>query len=104
MPIGQVTRGTTGTNRLRRVDRWIAQLPALRRAEAPLVVDLGYGASATPLFLALLLLHMLCYMPTVGLATATAFHLLKNKEREFPLVRVCGSRSAGSRSPETGRP
>lgn len=47
MPIGQVTRGTTGTNRLRRVDRWIAQLPQLRLASVPLVVDLGYGASAT---------------------------------------------------------
>ncbi|MEP6480108.1 MAG: class I SAM-dependent methyltransferase [Rhodoglobus sp.] len=47
MPIGQVTRGTTGTNRLRRIDRWIAQLPALRRAAEPLVVDLGYGAFAT---------------------------------------------------------
>jgi hypothetical protein len=47
MPIGQVTRGTTGTNRLRRIDRWVAQLPALRRATDPLVVDLGYGASAT---------------------------------------------------------
>ena len=45
-PIGQVTRGTTGTNRLRRVDRWIARHPALRRAADPLVVDLGYGASA----------------------------------------------------------
>jgi hypothetical protein len=47
MPIGQVTRGTTGTNRLRRIDRWIATLPTLRRAQRPLVVDLGYGASAT---------------------------------------------------------
>jgi hypothetical protein len=47
MPIGSITRGTTGTNRLRRVDRWIAQLPAFRRAADPLVVDLGYGASAT---------------------------------------------------------
>ena len=47
MPIGSITRGTTGTNRLRRVDRWIAQLPAFRRATDPLVVDLGYGASAT---------------------------------------------------------
>jgi nucleoside transporter len=46
---------------------------------------------STPLFLALLLFHMLCYMPTVGLATATAFHLLTDKEREFPLVRVCGT-------------
>jgi nucleoside transporter len=34
---------------------------------------------------------MLCYMPTVGLATATAFHLLKNKENDFPLVRVFGT-------------
>lgn len=47
MPIGSITRGTTGTNRLRRIDRWIAQLPAFRGAGTPLVVDLGYGASAT---------------------------------------------------------
>ncbi|WP_251450740.1 class I SAM-dependent methyltransferase [Microbacterium sp. Marseille-Q6648] len=44
-PVGRVTRGTTGTNRLRRIDRWIARHPALRRAADPLVVDLGYGAS-----------------------------------------------------------
>jgi SAM-dependent methyltransferase len=43
--VGQITRGTTGTNRLRRVDRWIARQPVLRRAADPLVVDLGYGAS-----------------------------------------------------------
>lgn len=45
-PVGRLTRGTTGTNRLRRVDRWIARLAALRRAQDPLVIDLGYGASA----------------------------------------------------------
>ncbi|HYI50759.1 MAG TPA: class I SAM-dependent methyltransferase [Microbacterium sp.] len=45
-PVGQVTRGTTGTNRLRRVDRWVARHPSLRRASDPLVVDLGFGASA----------------------------------------------------------
>ena len=44
--VGRPTRGTTGTNRLRRVDRWIAQLPALRAAHEPLVVDLGFGANA----------------------------------------------------------
>lgn len=44
-PAGRATRGTTGTNRLRRVDRWIAHLPAFRRAADPLVIDLGYGAS-----------------------------------------------------------
>ncbi|MGV8969907.1 MAG: class I SAM-dependent methyltransferase [Microbacteriaceae bacterium] len=47
MPIGQITRGTTGTNRLRRVDRWIAHLPVVAKTSDPLVVDLGYGASAT---------------------------------------------------------
>ncbi|MGY2898835.1 hypothetical protein ACVKXF_001458 [Curtobacterium sp. PvP017] len=47
MPIGNVTRGTTGYNRLRRVDRWIASLPALRRTDDPLVADVGYGASPT---------------------------------------------------------
>src|SRR5947209_7943677 len=41
---GRVTRGTTGTNRLRRVDRYLAASPALRRPAAPLVVDLGFGA------------------------------------------------------------
>lgn len=44
-PEGRPTRGTTGTNRLRRVDRWIAHLAELRRATDPLVVDLGYGAN-----------------------------------------------------------
>lgn len=46
MPIGTITRGTTNTNRLRRVDRWMQELPILRTTDDPLVVDLGYGASA----------------------------------------------------------
>ncbi|PPG27852.1 SAM-dependent methyltransferase [Pseudoclavibacter sp. RFBG4] len=50
MPLGRLTRGTTGTNRLRRVDRWIAAHPALRSAQRPLVVDLGYGASGATAF------------------------------------------------------
>ncbi|WP_405372489.1 MULTISPECIES: class I SAM-dependent methyltransferase [unclassified Microbacterium] len=48
--VGQVTRGTTNTNRLRRVDRWIARHPVLRRADDPLVIDLGYGASGVTAF------------------------------------------------------
>ncbi len=49
-PIGSITRGTTNPNRLRRIDRFIAELPVLRAVEAPIVVDLGFGASAiTPL-------------------------------------------------------
>ncbi|MDR5698238.1 class I SAM-dependent methyltransferase [Agromyces aerolatus] len=50
MPVGSLTRGTTNTNRLRRVDRWIAAHPVLRRADDPLVVDLGYGASGVTAF------------------------------------------------------
>ncbi|WP_406094242.1 class I SAM-dependent methyltransferase [Streptomyces sp. NBC_01013] len=46
-PIGTATRGTTNPNRLRRMDRWIAAThgPVLRRADAPVAVDLGYGAA-----------------------------------------------------------
>jgi len=46
--LGLPTRGTTNANRLRRVDRWIVatQVARLRDAARPLVVDLGYGASA----------------------------------------------------------
>jgi nucleoside transporter len=46
---------------------------------------------STPLFLGCLLLHMLCYMPTVNLASATAFHLLDNREKQFPLIRLFGT-------------
>ncbi|MBX7265075.1 class I SAM-dependent methyltransferase [Micromonospora sp. Llam7] len=46
-PLGEVTRGTTNPNRLRRVDNWIVETcaGALRAAPDPLVVDLGYGAT-----------------------------------------------------------
>jgi hypothetical protein len=46
-PVGTVTRGTTAPNRLRRVDRWLVGVHGglIRAAhEAPLVVDLGFGA------------------------------------------------------------
>jgi hypothetical protein len=47
-PVGAITRGTTGYNRLRRSDRWLMHSArvrtALSAASDPLVVDLGYGA------------------------------------------------------------
>jgi SAM-dependent methyltransferase len=44
--VGTITRGTTNPNRLRRIDRYIAALPILRRTDDPIVADVGYGASA----------------------------------------------------------
>lgn len=50
-PIGNVTRGTTNPNRLRRIDRWLSGPQAWRLradvAESGLarVIDLGYGGS-----------------------------------------------------------
>ncbi|WP_422935522.1 class I SAM-dependent methyltransferase [Sinomonas sp. P47F7] len=55
-PVGNVTRGTTNPNRMRRVDRWITGAHARRLRSfprAPLAVDLGYGghpATAVELF------------------------------------------------------
>ncbi|MEZ0340217.1 class I SAM-dependent methyltransferase [Mycobacterium sp. pV006] len=47
-PLGAITRGTTGHNRLRRCDRWLIHsadvCTALQSTPDPLVVDLGYGA------------------------------------------------------------
>jgi nucleoside transporter len=49
------------------------------------------GSTSPTLFLLFLLFHMLCYMPTVGLASATAFHLVNDKEKEFPIIRLFGT-------------
>lgn len=54
-PVGVPTRGTTGFNRLRKADRWLAHHPAVRATfdaasssgRRPLAVDVGYGASHT---------------------------------------------------------
>ena len=42
--VGRATRGTTSPNRLRRVDNWVACLLGPGLSDAPLVVDLGFGA------------------------------------------------------------
>jgi hypothetical protein len=67
MAEGRITRGTTGVNRLRRMDRFIAAHATLRRASDPLVVDLGYGA-----------------------AHWTSLELLERLRRVRPDVRVVG--------------
>jgi nucleoside transporter len=43
------------------------------------------------LFITLLLLYNLCYMPTLGLVNSLAFHHIENQEQQFPLIRVFGT-------------
>ncbi len=71
-PLGTVTRGTTGINRLRRSDRWLTHEPVvierLRAAADPLIVDLGYGARpVTTLELATRLRRVRADIRVVGL-------------------------------------
>ena len=42
-------------------------------------------------FLGILLLHTLCFMPTLGLTNSLSFHQMTNREKQFPLIRVFGT-------------
>src|SRR5215831_7220430 len=94
-PIGQLTRGTTGHNRLRRSDRWLVHSrrvrAALQAAADPLVVDLGYGAlPVTTLELASRLRSVRADVRVVGLEihperVATARALADGTDVEFAL-------------------
>ena len=50
------------------------------------------GAAQTQsMFIIMLLVHMLAYMPTLGLTNTIAFHAVTNSEKQFPLIRVFGT-------------
>ncbi|MHC5064044.1 MAG: MFS transporter [Planctomycetota bacterium] len=52
---------------------------------APMVED------SSGLFIGILLGHMLCYMPTLGLTNTLSFHHIKNQEKQFPIIRMFGT-------------
>jgi MFS family permease len=49
------------------------------------------GGASGVLFVALLLLHTLCFFPTIGLTSTLTFHHINHPEKQFPLIRVFGS-------------
>jgi nucleoside transporter len=57
---------------------------------APSLAPQAAGDSPWP-FIGVLLAHMLCYMPTLGLSTSLSFAHMNNPEKQFPIVRVLGT-------------
>lgn len=55
------------------------------------ILAVPFFVASPVVFILLLALHMLCYMPTIGLTNTLAFHNITNQEKQFPLLRVFGT-------------
>jgi nucleoside transporter len=58
---------------------------------AMLAVPTVAARSGAGAFLWLILLHCICFMPTINLTNAIAFANLTNQEKQFPYIRVFGT-------------
>jgi nucleoside transporter len=75
-------------------DRFFATekvLGALHLAGGVIMMLVPSAVGSPGLFIVLLLLYNLCYMPTLGLSNSLAFHHISDQEKQFPLIRVFGT-------------
>ncbi len=75
-------------------DRFFATervLGVLHLAGGAVMLAAPSTAANPTLFILLLLAYNLCYMPTLGLSNALAFHHIADQETQFPRIRVFGT-------------
>lgn len=75
-------------------DRYFATekvLGALHLLGAAVMFTVPQTTGTPSVFILLLLLYNLCYMPTLGLANSLAFHHIQDQEKQFPVIRVFGT-------------
>lgn len=75
------------------VDRWFASQRALAVLFLLSAATLYFASLQTSFaaFYGALLVHMLCFMPTLALCNAVAFRHMDNPQQQFPGVRVLGT-------------
>jgi nucleoside transporter len=56
-----------------------------------LLLAVPQTAGNPTLFIGMLLLYNLCYMPTLALSSSLAFHNITDQEKQFPRIRVWGT-------------
>ncbi|HKW48574.1 MAG TPA: MFS transporter [Gemmatimonadaceae bacterium] len=75
-------------------DRFFAteRIFALLHLIGGILLLLAPGMTGNPtLFIVILLLYNLCYMPTLGLSSSLGFHHIADQEKDFPKIRVWGT-------------